>query len=132
MRAPKIIFSLIILVLVGCRLHHHEQMTPNWTNNSTNTSLCDTTGADLVLEGTYQGQDLYVQNPFLYCTDSVVRLCAYAVTVNDTISMPRDSITQSCFRIPLTTYGFTKGDPLHVIIRHYSAGMPKVLNPEVR
>jgi hypothetical protein len=83
------------------------------------------------LEGHYQKKNVYVQNPFAYCTDTSTRYCAFEVVINDTITIPADTIASSAFEIPLTHFGFQEGDSVRIVIKHYSDCAPKVLNPEV-
>lgn len=126
-------YSLIILVafLAGCRINHHQQTTSHWVTTPQYASNCFETGGQIILEGYYQGKNIYVQNPIAYCTDSTTRFCAFEVIVNDTIIIPSDSLASSAFEIPLTDYGFKDGDSVRVVIKHYSDCSPKVLNPEV-
>ena len=78
---------------------------------------------DLVVKGTYQGENIYVRNPF---AASGVGFCAYEVTVNGTITT--DEINSSAFEIDLTTYGFSIGDEVTVIIKYKDDCVPMVLN----
>lgn len=82
-------------------------------------------------EGTYQQKNQYVQNPMVNCADSVARFVTVSVTINDTISIPFEDLNSSAFEIPLMSYGFKIGDPIHIVIRHYVSGSPKMLNPEI-
>ena len=72
---------------------------------------------ELVVKGTYQGENIYVKNPF---APSGVGFCAYEVTVNGTITT--DEINSSAFEIDLSIYetdsdnfchNFTKTAKLH-------------------
>lgn len=78
---------------------------------------------ELVVKGTYQGENLYVRNPF---AASGVGFCAYEVTVNGMITT--DEINSSAFEIDLGVYGFTVGDDVVVAIRYKDDCMPMVLN----
>lgn len=78
---------------------------------------------ELVVKGTYQGENLYVRNPF---ASSGVGFCAYEVTVNGMITT--DEINSSAFEVDLTVYGFTVGDDVVVTIRSKEDCMPMVLN----
>ena len=80
----------------------------------------------IVLEGHYQGVDLYVQNPY---GSSGVGFCAYKVTINDNVTT--DQVESSAFIIDFTTQGLKVGDPVVVKIFHKTDCQPKVLNPEV-
>jgi len=80
----------------------------------------------LVLEGNYQGKNLYVQNPF---TVDGVGFCANKVTVNGDVTS--DEINSSAFEIDFTKFKLHMGDPITIIIEHSGECTPKVLNPEV-
>ncbi len=79
----------------------------------------------LVLNGIYQGKDLYVKNPF---TDDGVGFCVYEVYVNG--SLTRDEINSSAFAIDFNILGVAVGAPVEVILKHRSQCKPIVLNPE--
>ncbi|MFT3740695.1 MAG: hypothetical protein QM786_18240 [Breznakibacter sp.] len=81
---------------------------------------------EMVLRGTYQGDNLYVKNPF---ASSGVGFCVYEVTVNGATST--DEINSSAFEIDLSVYGFKIGDEVLVAIRYKDDCLPKVLNPDV-
>ena len=80
----------------------------------------------IVLEGTYQGKNLYVQNPF---AGSGVGFCTFEVTVNGEIST--DEINSSAFEVDLSNYDLEIGDEVVIKIKHKEDCKPKVLNPEV-
>ena len=86
----------------------------------------------MIVDGSYHGQNLYCQNPYVNCVDSTSRFVTVSVTINDTITIPTDSLASSAFEIPLMYYGFKINDPVHIVIKHYTSGKPKMLNPEVR
>lgn len=81
---------------------------------------------NLLLEGNYQGKNLYVQNPF---KSDNVGFCTNKVTVNGDVTS--DEIQSSAFEIDFTKFGLKIGDPVTVIIEHGTDCVPKVLNPEV-
>ncbi len=81
---------------------------------------------EIVLNGTFQGDNLFVKNPF---APSGVGFCVYEVTVNGLTST--DEINSSAFEVDLTVYGFKVGDPLTVAIKYKEGCQPIVLNPEV-
>lgn len=87
--------------------------------------LCTQAGT-IVLEGNYQGKNLFVQNPF---SEAGVGFCVFQVTVNDKITT--DEINSSAFEIDLSYFKLKVGDPVIVKINHKDGCMPKVLNPEV-
>ena len=80
----------------------------------------------IVVEGHYQGKNLFVQNPF---TEVGVGFCVFEVTVNDKIAT--DEINSSAFEIDLGNYGLKLGDPVVVKVKHRDGCKPLVLNPEV-
>lgn len=83
-------------------------------------------GTPIVLQGHYQGKNLYVQNPF---ASSGVGFCVYEVDVNGQVTS--DEINSSAFEIDFTALQLKIGDPVIVKIKHKDGCLPKVLNPEV-
>ncbi len=82
--------------------------------------------ASLSVEGTYQGKNLYVQNPM---DDEGFGYCAMKVTVNGDI-MPVGT-NRGVFEIDFSQYNIGIGEPIFVVIEHNDGCKPKVLNPEV-
>ena len=80
----------------------------------------------IVLEGIYQGKNLYVQNPF---GSSGVGFCVEEVRVNGDVTT--DEIASSAFEIDLKNFQFKLGDRVEIKIIHKDECKPKVLNPEV-
>ncbi|HMN04517.1 MAG TPA: hypothetical protein PKD45_02225 [Flavobacteriales bacterium] len=80
----------------------------------------------IILEGNYQGKNIFVQNPF---SEAGVGFCVYQVIVNDKIST--DEINSSAFEIDLAVWNLKMGDPVFIKILHKDGCQPKVLNPEV-
>jgi hypothetical protein len=80
----------------------------------------------ILLEGTYQGKNVYVQNPF---ASNGVGFCVYEVRVNDQITT--DEIGSSAFEVDLRNFQLKVGDPVTIKIFHKDDCKPKVLNPEV-
>lgn len=80
----------------------------------------------LVLEGHYQGKNLFVQNPY---NDGGVGFCADKVTVNGDVTS--DEINSSAFEIDFAKLGLKNGDAVSVVIEHSSDCAPKVLNSEI-
>lgn len=80
----------------------------------------------LVLEGNYQGKNLFIQNPF---SEAGVGFCVYEVTVNDQIAT--DEINSSAFEVDMANFGLKLGDKVMVKIKHKDGCTPLVLNPEV-
>lgn len=79
----------------------------------------------LVINGIYQGKDLYVKNPF---SDDGAGFCVYEVVVNGQTT--KDEINSSAFAIDFNILGINSGEDLEVIIRHKDGCSPLVLNPE--
>jgi P pilus assembly chaperone PapD len=82
--------------------------------------------ATIVLEGNYQGKNLFVQNPY---SEAGVGFCIYQVTVNDKVAT--DEINSSAFEVDLTNFNLKMGDKVVIKIMHKDGCTPKVLNPEV-
>ena len=82
--------------------------------------------ATIVLDGNYQGKNIFVQNPF---SEAGVGFCVYQVTVNDKVST--DEINSSAFEIDLTVFHLKLGDKVTIKIQYKDGCTPKVLNPEV-
>ena len=80
---------------------------------------------EIVLEGSYQGKNIYVQNPF---TGSGVGFCVTEVTVNGELST--DEIQSSAFEIDLMPYRFQVGDHVLIKIKHKDDCTPRVINEE--
>ena len=80
----------------------------------------------IVLEGHYQGKNLYVQNPF---AGSGVGFCTFEVTINGEVTT--DEVNSSAFEIDFANFQMKVGDQVIVKIKHKDDCKPKVLNPEV-
>ena len=80
----------------------------------------------IVLEGNYQGKNLYIQNPF---SEAGVGFCVFEVTVNGQIAT--DEINSSAFEVDMANFGLSIGDPVTVNVKHKDGCTPVVLNPEV-
>src|SRR6476661_5594118 len=93
-------------------------------------SLCVSTAGFatgvIVLEGNYQGKNLYVQNPF---AGSGVGFCVQEVRVNGNVTT--DEFASSAFEIDFRNLQLKLGDKVEVKITHKDDCKPKVLNPEV-
>ncbi len=83
-----------------------------------------TANAEVVLSGTYQGKNLYIQNPLKIDKSS---FCTIGVFVNDEpiIKNPQTS----AFEIKLTPYSV--GQSVEVKIVHHNGCKPKFINPQV-
>jgi hypothetical protein len=80
----------------------------------------------IVLEGHYQGKNLFIQNPF---SEAGVGFCVYEVTVNDMIAT--DEINSSAFEIDMANFNLKIGDKVVVKVKHKDGCTPLVLNLEV-
>src|SRR5690606_12933241 len=80
----------------------------------------------IVLEGTYQGKNLFVKNPF---GGAGVGFCVYDVTINGKLS-PAE-VNQSAFEIDFAFHNVKIGEDVIVNIKHKDDCSIQVLNPEV-
>lgn len=80
----------------------------------------------LSIKGTYQGKNLYVQNPE---NEDGYGFCVSKVTVNGDV-MPGGTAT-SAFEIDFSLFNIEIGEPLFIVIEHDEGCGPKILNPEV-
>ncbi|HET6244419.1 MAG: hypothetical protein H0V01_06745 [Bacteroidetes bacterium] len=80
----------------------------------------------IVLEGNYQGKNLYIQNPF---AGSSVGFCVFEVRINDRVTA--DETNSSAFEIDFSSFQLELGAAVVVKIMHKDDCKPKVLNPEV-
>ena len=80
----------------------------------------------IVLEGNYQGKNLFVQNPF---SEAGVGFCVYEVSVNNMVAT--DEINSNAFEVDMANFALKPGDKVTVKISHKDGCTPVVLNPEV-
>lgn len=80
----------------------------------------------LSIEGSYQGKNLYVQNPE---DGDGFGFCATKVTVNGDV-MPGGT-GSSAFEIDFSLFNIEIGEPVFIVIEHNDGCKPKILNPEV-
>lgn len=80
----------------------------------------------IVIEGHYQGRDIYVQNPF---SASGVGFCVYEVRVNGIATT--DEINSSAFAVDLALLNLNIGDEINIQIAHKEGCDPIIINPEV-
>ena len=85
-----------------------------------------TSKANLSIEGTYQGKNLYVQNPM---DDDGFGYCATKATVNGDI-LPGGT-GMGAFEIDFSLFNIAIGEPVFIVIEHNDGCKPKILNPEV-
>jgi len=82
--------------------------------------LCNAQISNIILEGNYQGKNLYIQNPAVgndYCTEKVL------------VNGKKISFTNTdAYEIKLDSLGFKLGDSVKVEIFHKDDCKPKVLN----
>jgi len=83
-------------------------------------------GENLSIEGTYQGKNLYIQNPM---DDDGFGYCATKVTVNGDV-MPGGT-NMGAFEIDFANFNIAIGEPVFIVIEHHEGCKPKILNPEV-
>ena len=81
---------------------------------------------NIELRGTYQGENLYVQNSFAV---SGVGFCVYEVTVNGMTTT--DEINSNAFEIDLAVFGFYIGEQIFVNVRYKEGCTATILNPEI-
>ena len=80
----------------------------------------------IVVEGNYQGKNLYIQNPF---GSSGVGFCVYEVRVNNQITT--DEINSSAFEVDFKNFQLKLGDKVEIQIKYKDGCLPKVLNAQV-
>lgn len=80
----------------------------------------------LSIEGSYQGKNIYVQNPV---SEDGFGFCVTRVTVNNNV-LPGD-IGRSAFEIDFSVFNLKAGDKVFIVIEHEGGCTPKILNPEV-
>ncbi len=81
--------------------------------------------ASIVMDGYYQGKDIYVKNPV---GPKGVGFSVYEVLVNGEITS--DEINSSAFIIDLHILGLEVGDKVTVTINHHDDSAPKILNSD--
>lgn len=81
---------------------------------------------EIEIDGTYQGENLYVQNPY---AESGVGFCVFEVMVNGTTTT--DEINSNSFEIDLSVFRFAIGEPVNVLLKYKEGCQPAVINPEV-
>jgi len=88
-------------------------------------SITAVSAESLVLNGIYQGKDLYIKNPF---AEDGVGFCIFEVSVNGEITS--DEINSSAFAIDFNIMGVEVGSKIEVVLKHKEDCNPLVLNPE--
>lgn len=82
-----------------------------------------TFGGVISIDGTYQGDNIYIQNPYNSADNTY---CITEVLIND---QPFKAHANSAFEIPLNNYSV--GQYVNIKITHKDNCKPRVLNPEV-
>jgi hypothetical protein len=83
-------------------------------------------GTSLSIEGSYQGKNLYVQNPE---DADGFGFCATKVTVNGDVLPGGTQL--SAFEIDFSLFNIEMGEAVFIVIEHNDGCKPKILNPEV-
>ena len=83
-------------------------------------------GGVIIIEGNYQGKNLYVQNPF---ASGGGGFCVTEVYVNGNLTT--DETQSSAFVVDFKPHKLNIGDKVEIKIKHKDDCRPKVLNPEV-
>jgi len=83
-------------------------------------------GGVILLEGNYQGKNIYIQNPYAI---GGVGFCVTEIIVNGNVTT--DETQSSAFEIDFKSLNLKMGDKIEVKIKHKSDCKPKVLNSEV-
>ncbi len=78
---------------------------------------------ELVVKGVYQGENLFVKNPF---KNVGVGFCVNEVRING--QMSTDEIQSNAFEIDLSYYKLKIGDKITITIKHDKECEPKILN----
>lgn len=80
----------------------------------------------LSVEGTYQGKNLYIQNPL---DDEGFGYCVTKVTVNGDILIGETN--NRTFEVDFADFNIGLGEPVFIVIESNEGCTPKILNPEV-
>jgi len=79
----------------------------------------------LTVEGSYQGKNIYIQNPFV---TNGVGFCAFEVSVNDKVTT--DEVNSSSFEVDLSALKLSSGEKVVIKVKYKDDCKPKVVNPE--
>ncbi|MDD2562643.1 MAG: hypothetical protein PHU27_00300 [Salinivirgaceae bacterium] len=80
---------------------------------------------EIVINGIYQGKNLYIMNPF----SSIGGFCVQEISVNG--QTYTEDINSSAFEINFTAFQFNFGDKIVVTIKHKDDCKPRILNDDV-
>lgn len=117
----RILTSLFVYILIGM-----TKLFPLLTLFILFINNCNYSYSALSIGGTYQGKNLYIQNPI---DDEGFGYCATKVTVNGDI-MPGGT-GSGAFEIDFGLFNIGLGEPVFIVIEHHDGCKPKILNPEV-
>jgi len=87
--------------------------------------ISNTFAGVLTLEGSYQGKNIYVTNPFV---STGVGFCAFEVSVNDKITT--DEVNSSSFEVDLSALKLSIGERVVIKVKYKDDCKPKIVNPE--
>jgi hypothetical protein len=80
----------------------------------------------IILEGNFQGKNLYIQNPY---GNGGVGYCVIEVLINGNITS--DEINSSAFEVDFSAQNIKLGEKVEVVIKYKNDCKPKIVNPEV-
>lgn len=91
------------------------------------TSVCSlaASAGTLTVEGSYQGKNIYIQNPFV---NNGVGFCAFEVIVNDKTTT--DEVNSSSFEVDLSALKLSLGERVVIKVKYKDDCKPRVVNPE--
>ena len=89
-------------------------------------TVSKSTGTSIILEGHYNGNNLFVKNP---PSSDGLGFCANEVIVNG--DRTSDELNAENFEIDLKATGVREGGAIKIEIKHEKGCDPIVLNPEV-
>lgn len=120
MRTTLFISLMGITLLSSCRVS--EETVPIEVERIKQEVTCS---GSLVIEGKFQGKNIYVQNPI-----GENDYCVCQIIVNDSLFGP-ETYNSSAFEINLIEMKLKLGANVKIQMTHYGDCKPKVLNPEV-
>ena len=84
------------------------------------------TGTAIILEGHYNGNNLYLKNPV---GSDGLGFCINEILING--NRTSDEVSGEIVEVDLKASGVREGHEITVEIKHYKGCEPKVLNPDV-
>jgi len=81
----------------------------------------------LILTGSFNGIDLYVQNPMTLINKDTL-WTAQQVFVNDSLVLSTNDLKKTAFSIPLTKLNFKQGDKVVIMICQSKSNRVKILH----